>query len=247
MKESIDSFLIAHKDVAEEIKILAKNYSVSDFIQVTTTCKDYFKGGKRPENRTISGCIYDIRGDNFRLDIESAESRMTCEYLDFVVDAFRDNEIENKVFYIVAYHYLALGKHLGYNLTGRNGAPFTVFEDGAVSPRGKRHLEELQKICEGELYSLVKYLSEADILYYNTFYSSYGYHHHATKHFSLLADLDVFNLMVRKHEFKCQVRYAIDLFVFRHKAIFTTDRLRSYTSGDDIEKIRKNLVNIYDD
>ena len=244
MKESIDSFLMNNEEIAKGIKNLAKNYYVSDFVKVQKTCKEYFETGKELGKNELYGCIYNERDDEFRLNIESPERRLTNEYLEFLHEILLDDNVFDKVFYIVAFHYLSLGKHMGYRLTTANNVPFPVESKREIFPLGKRNLKKLEEIREDSLFDVVRCLRESDILYYYNMYSEFGYHHHATKHFSLLAYLNDFDLMADRYDFEYKVGDAIDLFVFRYKAVFTKDKLGLYTSSDikdNQEKLGKSI------
>lgn len=46
-----------NEEIAKEIKNLAKNYYVSDFVKVQKTCKEYFETGKESE---IGGVGYSV-------------------------------------------------------------------------------------------------------------------------------------------------------------------------------------------
>lgn len=244
MKEYIDDFLKKNEEIAKKIKDLSKHYCISDFVKVQDTCKEYFETGKESEIKGLYGCIYQERDKYLRLDVESPERRLTEEYLEFLHYLLTDKEVTDKVFYIVAYHYLSLGKHMGFQLSEANNAPFPVKNEKELFPLGKTNMKKLEDVTEGRLFSIVGYFSDSDILYYHNMYSEFGYHHHATKNFSLLAKLDEFHLVVNKYDFGYRVRDSIDLFVFRYKAIFTTDRLSTYMFGEVKEKIINNLVDL---
>lgn len=244
MKEYIDDFLKNNEKIAKEIKDLSKHYCISDFVKVQDTCKEYFETGKESEIKGVYGCIYQERDKYLRLDVESPERRLTEEYLEFLHNLLTDKEVTDKVFYIVAYHYLSLGKHMGFQLSAANNAPFPVENKKELFPLGKTNMKKLKDVTEGRLFSIVGYFSDSDILYYHNMYSEFGYHHHATKNFSLLAKLDEFHLIVNKYDFGYRVRDSIDLFVFRYKAIFTTDRLHMYMFREVKEKIINNLVDL---
>ena len=244
IKEYIDNYLNSNEKIAKEIKGLSKNYCISDFVKVQDTCKEYFETEKKSDIEGVYGCIYEERKKYLRLDVESPERRLTGEYLDFLHNLLMDKEVMDKVFYIVAYHYLSLGKHMGFRLSMANDAPFPVNYEEELFPLGKKNLKKLEEVKEGRLFHLIRGLSESDILYYYNMFSEFGYHHHSTKHFSLLAYLDGFELAITKCLFSSEVRDAIDLFVFRYKAIYTTDRLSLYMFSEIKEKIINNLVEL---
>lgn len=90
------------------------------------------------------------------------------------------------------------------------------------------------------------FFTEKDLVYYNTIYRECGYHHHATKHFSLIKYIVGFDELVSKYEFDFEFEKILDLFVFRYKAIYATDRLSPYMYSDVIEKIKTSLIDIED-
>lgn len=237
-KECIDKFLMKEESIAREIKNIAENYTIEDFVKAEKTIQEYFETGIEPENVRIEGCIYDIRKGYFRLNIESVEQRLTIEYMEFLMDLLTMQEEIDKVFYIVAYHYLSLCKQVGYQLTEANNAPFPFLGD-KMSPLAKTNYRSYQKIVDDRLYQVVRHFSESDLSYYNYCYRECGYHHHACKHYSLLQELVSFEFVVDRYEFRYEFERALKLLVFQYRAIYTTERLHIYIGPETKERIAK--------
>jgi hypothetical protein len=53
-----------------------------------------------------------------------------------------------------------------------------------------------------------------------------------------------FDNIISKYEFDNRFEQMLDLFVFRYKAIYTTEQLGRYMYSDVKEKIKKSLVDI---
>jgi hypothetical protein len=152
-------------------------------------------------------------------------------------------ETIDKNFYIVAYHYLTLCKQLGYQLTAANDAPF-CFIGEEMSPLAKENYKKYEEISGNRLYRLLPFFTEDDLVYYNTFYRECGYSYHSTKHFSLIEYIMGFDNIVSEYEFDNRFEQMLDLFVFRYKAIYTTEQLITYMCSDVKDKIKKSLVDI---
>lgn len=191
-----------------------------------------------PEFQRMEGCIYDLRNDYFRLDIESVERRLTIEYMEFLQDILATQEEIDKVFYIVAYHYLALCKQLGYQLTGASDAPFPFLWD-EMSPRAKINYEAYRMIFENGFYKVVKRFDEHDLVFYNQCYCEFGAHHHACKHFSLLEELVGFDFVVNRYEFCYVFERALKLLIFQYRAIYTTEQLHVYMGREVKDMVRE--------
>lgn len=238
-KECIDDFLTKNESVVQNIKRLAEKYSVEDFVKAEKLILEYFETGVSLENQRISGCIYNVRNNSFRLNIESVESRLTIEYMEFLHDILTTREEIDKVFYILAYHYLTLCKQLGYQLTVADNAPFPFFGK-RMSPLAKANYNSFKKIFEDRLYGVARCFDEDDLVYYNQCYRECGDHHHACKHFSLLKELVGFEFVVSKYEFCYEFERALNLFVFQYRAIYTTERLHMYMDREAKERTRRN-------
>lgn len=237
-KECIDEFLAKNESIIQDIKRVAKNYFITDFIKSEKVIQEYFESGILPDNKRISGCIYNIREGYFRLDIESVERRLTIEYMEFLHDIMMRGEID-KVFYIVAYFYLTLCKQLGYQLTVANNAPFP-FLGKEMSPLAKKNYESFNKIREDRLYGIVRHFYVKDLEYYNNCYWECGYHHHACKHFSLLQELTGIEVVVNRNEFCYEFECLLKLFIFEYRAIYTTEHLYLYMDHEVKDRIKRS-------
>lgn len=244
-KEIIDDFLSDNKEIKQKIKIISEKYNMSDFVKVTEDARDYLRKVDTASVDGVYGCICNIRKGYMRLDMESVERRLTNEYLDYLIEIIQLDEEIDKVFYIVAYHYLTLTKQMGYQLTGDNNleAPF-IFLGNEMSSRGKRNYSKLGEIYDGSLSGIIDYVTEDDIKYYNKVYREFGYTHHATKHFSLIEDLLGFVKMIGMYKFDYEFEKVLNLFIFEYRAIYTGEMLHLYTSRDKKDKILSNLLDL---
>lgn len=244
-KEIIDEFFTNNEEIKQRIKRISENYTVSDFVKVTEDVRDYMQNKDASGVDGVYGCIYNVRKGYLRLNIESVESRLTNEYLDYLKDILKANEEIDKAFYIVAYHYLTLTKQLGYVLTATNNsdAPFPFIGE-EMSPLGKNNYLNLCEILNGRCFSIVNYIGEDDLKYYNSVYRECGWYYHSTKHFSLIEELEGFVKMVSRCEFDYEFEKVLNLFVFKYRAIYTGERLHSYISREKEEKVISNLVDI---
>ena len=237
-KECIDEFLAKYESVVQNIRSIAVNYSIEDFVKAEKPILEYFETGVALENQGISSCIYNVRKGYFRLDIESVESRLTTEYMEFLHDILTTREEIDKVFYIVAYHYLMLCKQLGYQLTVADSAPFPFFGK-EMSPLAKTNYNSFKKMSVDGLHRVMRHFDESDLVYYNQCYRECGNHHHACKHFSLLQELVDFEFVVNKYEFCYKFERALNLFVFQYRVIYTTEQLYLYMSREAKERTKR--------
>lgn len=168
---------------------------------------------------------------------------MKNEYLEYLMSILLANEEADKVFYIVAYHYLTMLKQLGFQLTVANNVPFP-FIGAEMSPLAKSNYKKLHEKVESNLYTLVSHLYEDDLTYYNKAYRECGYLHHATKHFSLIENMVGFVHAVSRYEFDYEFEKALNLLVFKYRAIFTNQRLHMYMYRENREKIIRELVDV---
>ena len=153
-KEVIDDFLSENEQLKQRIKRISQNYSISDFVKATEIIRDYMQNKESENVHGIWGCLYNIRKGYLRLDIESVESRLTNEYLGYLREILMSEEDIDKVFYIVAYHYLTLAKHLGYQLTAnRNDNALFPFDWDEMSP----YAEDNYKKSGYEKYSELRW------------------------------------------------------------------------------------------
>lgn len=246
MKQMIDDYLKGHKEITVDIKKIADNYQLNDFVKVDKLSKTYFNGEKLPDDVSgIYGCLFSERENRLLLYTDGPESRLVNEYMELIREAVSVKDRSNSVFYIIAFHYLTLCKEWGYLLTEAQYAPFTFLEK-EISPRAKHIYEKYLEICDNDLSGLICYLSMDDLRYYNSIYREFGYYHHATKYFSLL------NYMIGTENITNRLRLddvlekLLDVFIFRYKAIYTTEYLGIYTNSDTRKKVIESLINIDD-
>ena len=242
-REEIDAFLLNEKDMDQVIRNIAKKYRITDFVKVTKPINESLKGKILSNDNQIYGCLYNERDDYFLLDGDSVEQRLTRQYMELLYDIIFAKEEIDKIFYIISFHYLTLCKQLGYQLTNGHDAPF-YFIGKEMSPLAKDNYKKYKEIYNNRLHTLFPYFNEDDLIFYNRAYRECGYHHHSTKHFSLIEYMVGFDKIIGKYEFDCKFEKMLDLFVFRYKAIYSTDRLRPYMFTDEKEKIKKELMDI---
>ena len=228
-KECVDEFLFEDELMIKSIKRISKNYSIADFVKVSEAISNYLQNSTTTKMESISGCMYNIREGYLMLDGESVERRLTNEYLDYLLDVLMIEREADKVFYIVAYHYLALMKQLGYQLTSANNAraPFP-FYGKEMSPLAKTNYINLYEKMEYGLYGIMNRIYEDDLTLYNKVYRKFGNVHHSTKHFSLIENLEGFVRIVNRMEFDYEFEKVLNLFVFKYRAIYTNEKLHSY-------------------
>ena len=136
-------------------------------------------------------------------------------------------------------------KQLGYKLTSdyNSNAPFP-FHGDEMSPLAKSNYKKLYEKMDRELYTVINHFWEEDLIYYNKVYREFGYSHHATKHFSLIENMVGFVHAVSRYEFDYEFEKALNLFVFKYRAIFTNQRLHMYMYREDREKVVNELVDV---
>lgn len=244
MKQMIDDYLKDHKEITVDIEKIADNYQINDFVKVDKLSKAYFNGEKLPDDiKGIYGCLFSERENRLLLDADGPERRLVNEYMELIREVISAKDRSNSVFYIIAFHYLTLCKEWGYLLTEAQYAPFTFFGK-EISPRAKRTYEKYLEIYNDDLRALLCRLSMNDLIYYNSIYREFGYYHHATKHFSLLNYMIGAESITNRLIFSNVLEKLLDVFIFRYKAIYTTEYLGIYTNSDIREKVIKSLINI---
>ena len=244
-KEVIDDFLSENEQLKQRIKRISQNYSISDFVKATEIIRDYMQNKESENVHGIWGCLYNIRKGYLRLDIESVESRLTNEYLGYLREILMSEEDIDKVFYIVAYHYLTLAKQLGYNLTAErnDNAPFP-FDGDEMSPFAEENYKKVKKVLGYRLFRIFKRFDKDDLIFYDKVYREFGYFHHATKHFSLIEYLEGFAYVLSTYEFDFEFEKALELFIFRYRAIYTEERLHLYMHREVKDKVISKLVHV---
>lgn len=241
-KEEIVAFLEENQEIAESIKKIAKRYTLADFMRVDKPCKNYFEN-EETEVSKITGCLYNEREDCLLLESNSVESRLRDDYMEFLVNLIKEKNENNKIFYIVAYHYLEFCKQIGYCLTEAEDSPFPFMGD-KISPLGKSNFEEYIKMINRKFCNIISYIQIDDLEYYHKIYRNCGRHYHSTKYFSLIDYKISCGYMVSRYDFDNEFERRLDLFVFRYKAIYTTEFLFIYMDKEATEKVINSLINL---
>jgi len=240
-KEFIDEILRENEVISASIKKIAKHYSISDFVKATKNVLDYFVNDTELKDGILSGCIYNQRNGYLEMANDSTEIRLVEEYIEFLYELFETKEDTDKVFYIVAYHYLLLGKQVGFNLTIKDCAMFPFWHD-EITPLAKSRCNKMKSIVNCELYNIFPKLSEEDLKYYNHFHMITDCYHHATKQFSLIDRYDNFDFIGSRYFFDSKFKDALDLFVFRYKAIYANVMFHDYMQLSVIQQIVDSLA-----
>lgn len=243
VREEIDQFLKDNQEIAREIEKIATKYTMTDFVKVGRECKDYFDNEGELEGAGIYGCLYNQREDHMLLDMDDVERRLVHEYMEFLYKIIKENDDTDKVFYIVAFHYLSLCKEIGYDLTESDRAPFPFLGE-KISPLGKSNFEKYKEILNGGFINILSCIGIDDLAYYNKIYRNCGYHHHATKYFSLINFEIRSSCLISRYEFDYEFKRKLDIFVFRYKGIYTTERLWTYTDSETKKRVKESLTNI---
>ena len=238
-RENIDVFLEKNKNIVTKIETITKKYTLADFVKTDECFRDFVKETKKSETNELYRYLYSERQDCI-LEEDSVSTRLVNEYTELLYEILTSKEKIDKVFYIIAFHYLTLCKELGYKLTAQNNAPFPFLSD-KMSPRAQSNYKKYEKIFEGDLYNLYNYLSKDDLNYYSKIFQEFGEHHHATKYFSLLNYIVNFDYMVGRYGFNRMFEQSLDVFIFRYKIIFIIKRIWSYECKG---KIKDLLVDI---
>jgi len=229
-KEDIDIFLSENKQIEQRIANISKKYNMTDFVKITKEIRDYLQHKKPINIKIISGCLYNKREEYFKFYADSVERRLTTEYLEFLLSLLETSEKIDKVFYIVAYHYLTLAKQLGYDLTFKDSSPFSFMGD-EMSLQAKSNYNILRLLSNDKLLTKVKdieYFTEDDLAYYNKIYRECGYSHHATKHFSLINYLDDFSCVLNTSYFDYEFEKALNLFIFKYQTLYMPQDIHYY-------------------
>lgn len=239
----IDECLSKHEELADNIKEISKQYTLADFIKVDKFCEEHFQNNGKDIEKVIQGCMYCERERKLFLDFDKVEGRLAKEYMEFLHDLSVEKGGNDKIFYIVAFHYLMLCKEWRYQLTIASNAPFPFFGN-EMTPLAKRTYAQYEDFINDGLHIFVPTIFERDLQYYNTIYRELSYHHHATKHFSLLNRMVGCDVIVDSYKFNHLFKQLLDVFVFRYKAIYTTERLYLHMDGDTQERIVGALVDL---
>ena len=244
MIEIISEFLQNEKRENDFIDKLAGTYTLNDFVLVDMDIKSVLEDENTDGFESIYGCMYCCRGRYLNLDIDSVEHRLTNMYLDFLWNVLAMEDEKEKVRYILAFHYLGMLEQLAFQLTVSSGAPFHSWGE-ELSHIGKQLYDSYKEVREGRLRDLIPYVSEEGIRKYNRIFYQYRYSYHNAKHYSLLEyKLNRERIMGTEWEVEEGFIDMIDLFLFRYKAIFVTERLSAFMPTATREKVIESLVEV---
>ncbi len=199
----------------------------------------YFKNHKNVNFSQLYGCIFDLRDRYLHVYIESVEARLMNEYMNLLSQLLEADDNTDIVFYIVAYHYLALCKEMAYEMTITDNAPFP-FIGQELSPLAKERYKKYE-VFFNEGFCLIDYFNEKDLEFYNSLFWKLRYHHHSTKHFSLLEYLLNMKININRFAFNNSFVNLLELYIFRYRAIYTEERLFAYMSSETMENIINGL------
>lgn len=244
MKVIIDEFLQNEKDAADFLDRFAGRYKLNDFVMVDRTTKEFLENREKEGFDVVYRCMYYCREKQLHLDYDSVESRLLSQYWDYLWEIMALEEENEKVKYILAYHYLEMIEQWTFQLTISSDAPF-LFGGTKISPRGKNAYKSYEEIKYGIFRDMLPYISEKSLEKYTKMFYQYCHEYHTVKHYSLmeyvLKNEKIFNI---EWDLEREFRNMLDLFVLRYKAVFTTETLYLYMSGSDREKVISNLVEI---
>ena len=148
MKTIIDDFLHNEKEIYHFLDRLANRYRLNDFVIVDGATKEFLLDKGKEGFEGAHECIFYYRLKQLRLDYDSVENRLIPQYLDFLWMVLTLEE--DKVKYILAYHYLEMIEQLTFKLTISSDAPF-LFGGDMISPRGKMGYDSYKEIKYGML------------------------------------------------------------------------------------------------
>lgn len=220
--------------------MISANYNINDFVLFSKKASQYLGYHKNINSSHLYGCIFDLRDRYLRVDIESVESRLLKEYMNLLSQLLETVDNTDIVFYIVAYHYLALCKEMAYKLIIKDNAPFP-FMGQELSPLAIKRFNKYKAFFD-ESYYLIDYFDEKDLEFYNTLFWKLIYHHHSAKHFTLLEYLLNMNINISRFDFDNSFVNVLELYIFRYRAIYTEERLFTYMSSEAKEKIINELI-----
>lgn len=156
-------------------------YRLCDFLLVDKNIKEYLISGKNDGFDYSYRCIYNNRVKSLYLNTDRVEDRLVSNYMDFLWDVLTLKEEENKVKYILAYHYLEMFMQLAYMLTISSESLFT-FAGTEMMPRGEKNYALYENVKYGELHDMVPYISKDRLAEYTRIFYQYNYSDSRTKH-----------------------------------------------------------------
>ncbi len=244
MIEIITDFLHNEKRENDFLNRLTEKYTISDFVMVDKDIKEAIPGRNMDAFGSVYGCMYYCRDKHLRLNTDIVEQRLTNMYMDFLLDVLSKEDEKEKVRNILALHYLGVLEQLAFQLTVSSGAPFK-FLGQELSPHGEQEYASYQKIWGSNLHVMIPFISENDIRKYHRIFYQYRYSALNAKHFSLMEYmLNHERTMGSEWEAEDTFVDMMDLFVFRYKAVFVTERLSAFMQASVCDKVIESLVEI---
>jgi len=202
VKEDIDIILNEYPMIKTQIERLAQNYTLEDFILDNNN-------KIAMNNSDFQYSIYNIRERYTYDNSDMVRFRLGRLYVDFLHnEVLFENNID-KIFYIVAYHYLTLCQHFGYTLT---------LSDNVIFASQKNYLQYLQikEYLSYPLSNLIPTINKEDCEFYEKCFRI-DKHHYATKYFSLLDELIGAPKIIDKWRFDYEFQKLLNLFVFEYR------------------------------
>lgn len=242
-KELIEEYLSNEELDREYIERLASKYSLNEFVQTDQYVKAYLNGTAGSFDKRIAGCLLMCREGHFYFSADHAEQRLIIEYLDFMMEILAVREKVNCVQYIITFLYLTYIQQIGYMLTETDMAPFQLWND-KFTLYGEKNYEQYKEMRYSSLHEMITYISEEDIIADNRLLYQYRWQHHAVKHFSLLEKILQREHIYGSFEQKLEFEGMLDLFLFRYRAIFSTERMYEYMNYDLQAEIISSLTDL---
>lgn len=242
-KETIDEFFKNEKKERDYLFEISDQYNLNDFVKVNKDARECILKKYTPNIKSISGCIYNHRKGTLCLNTDSVEQRLTVQYLGFLFDIINLSDRSESVRYILAFHYIELVSELAYLLTVSNNAPFR-FCYKEMLPWGKQNYKFYTEVFAGDLHGLLPYISEDTIIEYNRLFYQYSWQYHSAKHFSLMAYMLHQEKILGTYDLRNGFEDMISLFVFRYKALFSSERISPYMTSESETSIINSLFEI---
>lgn len=140
---------------------------------------------------------------------------------------------------------MTLAKQLGYQLTAyNNDSACFPFEGDKLYPLAEENYKKVHKIFNDNSIRIFRHFSKDDLMFYNKIYRELGYTHHATKHFSLIEYLEGFVYVLSRYEFDYEFEKALELLIFRYRAVYTSERMHLYMRREVKDKVISKLVDV---
>lgn len=185
--------------------------------------------------------LYETRKDKIRINVESYERRLTNEYIGLAVYLCNNVEVDKRVFYLVAYHILSIGKHYGFRLTEMEGCPFPIYYKENLTPLAKSRLEKFNDKNSFLYKDVASYFGEQDALFFNNILHEFSDHYHLTKHFSLILDLIDNKALINSMNFFKVCEMYLDTFILNYKILLLTKYICMYTPKSELDEIKNDI------